>query len=379
MTTTSTTAAPTTTSSSTTTSTTTTTLPPTTTTTLPPGLVESAACKLPERAYTGVGIGFPRNGDRLQSVGAVQVAVLFADFPDVAATRTPEEVFGLIEETEEWFAAVSYGRLEIKLIPHLEWLPMANPAASYSDAIGTYDGHKAWIQEATDLADPDFDFTDVDEVVVMATPNAEVIGYGPTWTGGDFDDGAIFPDGQYITNGVTSGFDLLYWGFLWLPHEMGHSLSFVDLYSYAGGPGFTGHFTLMNDIAAEAPEYLAYERWHAGWLDDEQVLCVESDFSWTITPIEEVGGTKALMIPVGPSRAVVVESRRAIGYDSDLSREGAIVYVVDTSIYSGEGTIQLANDQQALGAGDSATVDGITITVLESTAEGDTVAVMVGG
>ena len=61
-------------------------------------------------------------------------------------------------------------------------------------------------------------------------------------------------DGVGIPNGITSGADLVNWGFLWLNHEVGHSLGLADLYSYETGfAAFTGHFSIMNDIGGEAP------------------------------------------------------------------------------------------------------------------------------
>lgn len=362
-------------SSTTAPTTTTTTLPQPTTTTLPDGLLETAACRIPDMSYSGVGVGFPRSTDRLQPAGDVQVAVLLVDFPDVPATRTPDEAFALLDGVEEWFETVSYGNLHVEMIPHLEWLRMANPASVYADAIRTYDDHMNWIEEAATLADPDVDFDGIDEIVVLATPRAEVIAYGPTWTGGTFQDGWFELDGTRIMNGVTSGFDILYWGDKWLPHEMGHSLSFVDVYDYDGGPGFSGEFSMMNDIGGEAPEYFAWERWHAGWLGDDQVWCIGDDTSVTLGAVETDGGVKAVVVPVGDSRVVVVESRRAIGYDSALTREGAIVYVVDTSIPSGYGTIEVMNGQQALREGQSVTVDDITVTVTRTSDGDDTVEI----
>jgi len=364
----------------TTSTTTTTTLPPTTTTTtLTPGTQEIRACQIREEHFggIGVGVGFPRMGWRLQPTGMIQVAVLFTDFDDAVANRTPEEAFALIDGTVEFFETVSYGRLQVEFIPHLEWLRVAEPAAFYADAITGYHGHKEWIEEAVTLADAAYDFSEIDEIVVIATPEAEIIGYGPTWTGGQFADGWIDADGARITNGVTSGLDILYWGFLWLPHEMGHSLSFVDMYDYDGGPGFTGEFSLMNDIAAEAPEYLAWERWHAGWLDDDQIVCLADDATVTLEPVELPGGTKAAVVPIGTTRAVVIESRRAIGYDSALQREGAIVYVVDTTVYSGYGTVEVMNGQQALREGESVTVDGVTVTVVSADESSDTIEIVV--
>ena len=368
----------TTTTSTTTTTTTTTTLPPTTSTAIT-GLQEIGACRLPDLAFNGVGIGFPRSTERLQPIGDVQVAVLFTDFADAPAVQTPQEIYAHLDGVEEFFEAVSYGRLRVELFPHFEWLRMSGPVADYAASITSYEEHKDWIEEAAAAADPVIDFSGVDEIVVIATPQATAIPYGPTWTGGEFTDGWIELDGERIYNGVTSGYDLLHWGYLWLPHEMGHSLSFVDLYAFEGPPdGFTRPFSLMDDIASEAPEYLAWERWHAGWLDDDQILCVDGGTTATITPIEETGGVKALVVPIHDTRAVVVESRRAIGYDTALSREGAVAYVVDTAIASGYGPVQVLNDRRALRAGDSIEFEYVTITVVESTEVGDTVQVVVG-
>ena len=59
----------------------------------------------------------------------------------------------------------------------------------------------------------------------------------------------------------------------WLNHELGHSMGLPDSYSYEGAGGFTRPFSLMDLINSVAPEFLAWERWQLGWLDDEQVRC----------------------------------------------------------------------------------------------------------
>ena len=90
-----------------------------------------------------------------------------------------------------------------------------------------------------------------------------------------------------------------------------------------------------------------------------------------------------MMIPVSESKVVVVESRRPLGYDAGLVKSGALVYTVDTSIYSGEGTLVvhplLANDpyrdQSPLAVGESVIVEGVTITVVDANEQGDTVQV----
>ena len=140
----------------------------------------------------------------------------------------------------------------------------------------------------------------------------------------------------------------------------------------------------MGFISGKAPEPLAYERWLLGWLDDSQVICQQTDNeTTTLTAIEKDGGVKAVIVPTGATSAVMIESRRALGYDSNLVKPGALVYSIDTSIPSGEGPIQVfpvkANDpyrdQSPLAVGESVTVGNVTITVTAATADSDTIQV----
>jgi hypothetical protein len=107
-----------------------------------------------------------------------------------------------------------------------------------------------------------------------------------------------------------------------------------------------------------------------------------SDASFSLTPIEQVDGTKAIMIPTGPTSLVAVESRRQSGYDTGLPKSGALVYSVDTSIESGNGPIQVYpnntdNYQSPLAVGQQVTVGKVTVSVVQSTIGSDTVRITV--
>lgn len=351
-----------------------------------------AQCKIQAYAFTNVGFGLPNPSYKLPSLGAVKTAVLFADFSDAPASQTPEELFSVISpNAEKFFNDTSYGRLNWVLEPHFVWLRLSQPSAHYGEGIRSYDGHLEFIQEAVDLAEADVDFSTVDSVIVMVPPQATNVGYGPAF-GADSGQG-YQADGKVFSNGVTSGADLPAWGFLWLNHESGHTMGLPDLYAYQYDGNnydnlhrFVGGFGLMGFIDGKAPEYFAFERWQLGWLDDAQIFCQpEGEQTTTISAIETSGGIKAVIIPVSQNKVVVVESRRAVGYDAELPKQGALVYTVDTSIYSGEGTLAvypvLANDpyryESPLGVGESVTVEGVTVTVLETTDQSDTVQVTV--
>ena len=296
---------------------------------------------------------------------------------DVPADRTAEEAFDLIApESAEFFAAVSYGRMDLVLHPHPAWVRLG-PSADYVAALTSFDGHRDFIAEAVTLADPDYDFSAMDAVVVIGTPNATAIGYGPTWMGYNGDGGRIDSGGAAITNGITSGADLTFWGWKWLPHEMGHSLGLPDLYMSGVDDGFTRPFGIMDLIGGAAPEHFAYERWYLGWLDDGQILCLGGDHEALLSPVESAGGVKAMMVSRTGQRAVVVESRRALGYDAGLAQEGALVYVVDVALPTFRGPIRVENDRQLLQAGESITVEGVTVTVAATSPDGDIVRIAV--
>jgi hypothetical protein len=98
----------------------------------------------------------------------------------------------------------------------------------------------------------------------------------------------------------------------------------------------------MGLISGAGQDLFGWEKWILGWLSDDQVVCVNSGVnSALLTPIETAGGTKLFTMPISKTAAIVVESRRAIGYDKNLPKTGPLVYIVDTNMPSGTGTIKV--------------------------------------
>ena len=119
-----------------------------------------------------------------------------------------------------------------------------------------------------------------------------------------------------------------------------------------------------------------------------------------LAPITQPGDGVALaVVPLTAHNVIVVESRRMTGYDSatewvdpgtrarttfpGLVSEGVLVYTVDTFISSGELPVKVAGDSgdsevddfPVLGPGDSVTLRGYTITVMDD--DGDTHTVLI--
>lgn len=349
-------------------------------------------CKLPiADGRGGVAIGgFPKYSDRIVSTGTVNATVIFVDFSDAVATKTPAQAYALISGATGTFTEQSYGRMSYNMTPVLQWFRMSQPSTSYSYS-GS--GHFNFIKEAVSVADATVDFSSTDSLVIITNPDLTRFTQGPAMAANT--GGGVTADGNEMLNVVTSGYDLNEWGSIWLNHEVTHTLGLVDLYSYTSSsfPGIlydVGMFSYMgfNSFESNSPGLTAWERWVLGWLDDSQVLCSnprkEGEINTLITPIGTSGGQKAVIVPVGDTKVVVVESRRASGIDSNIAKTGALVYTVDSSIASGYGPIKVfpkggSEDpylaQSPRATGESVTVSGIKVEVINSDATGDTVRI----
>ena len=352
----------------------------------------NAACRLPSRTGS-VSFGFPRSTTRLRPTGTVRATVLFVDFSDAPATRTPENVLNIIQPASgAYFSAQSYGAMSLVLEPQRRWLRMSKPSTQYGWPNNvTFAAQRALLQEAADLAAPFTDMTAADLLVVMTNPDAGAITFGPALVPNPGDGIRVPGRSTTIDNATNSGRDLSGWGGLWLSHEMGHLLSLPDLYDFAPPtPAQTnlhvGEWSIMGLISGRGAELTAFERWQLGWLADEQLVCapVAATSLVVLSPIAQLGGTKAVLVPLTATSALVVESRRALGYDARLTQTGALVYLIDTQVANGRGTMRILPVDDAdqskltrvLTPGQSVNIGGSSITLVSRTDGADVVRVV---
>jgi len=111
-------------------------------------------------------------------------------------------------------------------------------------------------------------------------------------------------------------------------HETGHLLGLPDL--YVDRVPSSQHTWDIMTAARRGGGLFAWHRWKLGWLDSDQIVCLagRGTVAATIKPIEEAGGTKALISRVGRA-AVVVELRRPLHEEASICRGGVLVYRVD--------------------------------------------------
>ena len=355
-----------------------------------------ADCKLPiadGRGDVSIG-GWPRIDERLKSTGGVIATVVMVDFPDAPASMTPTDAFARISPSADVFNEMSYGKLSYTFKPQLKWYRMSKKSTDYVAGGWTFIKHRDYIVEAAKLADVDIDFSKTDSLIILANPDSTGIGNsGPAFAA--IRKNGITLDGKYISNGATSAYDLNNWKSIWLNHEVTHTLGLVDLYAFTqsnpanryDGLRYTGEFSYMgfSSYESNAPSLFAFERWNLGWINDSQIKCLKDAKSTElISPVQTSGGVKAVIIPISRTKAVVIESRRAIGIDKNIAKSGALVYVVDSSIQSGQGPVRVfpsdvSSDPRYLKApralGESVTTEGITVKVTKSDDSGDTVEI----
>ena len=373
----------------------------------------------------------------LSASGALRVAVLFVDFPDAAADHsTQEEADVGLPHVEQYLEASSYGKLDVEFVPVHRWLRADHTAEENVERYGHHllEAHGELTNRAVQQASGDLDISTVDAVMVVFPSSHFETGtaYAPRDVGGKRmpvmwlntfpverprvprfwgADGANqigqfvglpslfrYPGRPDIQPAASETWVYADWGLMNLdsyflaPRE--HA-GLVEVWHYADGTTGTGH-----NYRLRPEEMLAWNRWHLDWLEEDQVSCVTGhDATVELSPIAEPGdGVAMVVIPQNSYSAIVLESRRELGYDADrqirlqdgtrgtlpnLVEEGVLAYTVNTSLGSGQspisfagssGSVWLAEDP-VLAVGESIVVRGYEIAVTADSGNTHTVRI----
>ena len=357
----------------------------------------------PQRHFTS---GFPLYKERAVLTQNPTIQVVAVDFADLQGKNSPkvdleEEIqfvssFFERQATNEikinWSIPESYVRLPKKVTDY------GLGGEFFTNKNWSPDNSFAYAREAIRLADPGIDFSNASIIALVVPPQVtrEQIGAFIAQSG---EPGQEFKTNEkdiynlLIMSGPhgSKDYELLNWA-----HETGHMFGLTDIRDTTDhtkqDSSDLGVFDLMNSMIA--PELLAWNRYMLGILNDDQVRCVTKPEPTThfLAPVaKRTTETKMIVIPISKYKAVIVESRRNLGYDVNLgsANEGAIVYTLDTTIPYRKSTMKLvpspsATDttwrrDAALKLNESVSIWGYKITNIESGDFGDVVKVEKAG
>lgn len=357
-----------------------------------PGEADHDRCRIPQvpqdrNGYLGRhSTAFPLVVENLRPDQHVRLAVIpvdWSDFPGDPADLPRK--YEHVKTFMRYYEAASEGHLSFDAQWPETWYRLP-------DSIGDYpqpemsDFNTKLAQDSIDIVDPQIDFSAIDIVVLIfpdfppiLTTNTDYA-FGSTQNfnrydgpeprrttsaegvvrnyigGGNFFDHRLRPVWSYYVHEAAHTFNLADW--YMREANMGVPEYGEDL-TYSIGP--LNAWGVMSSQDGPSRTFVAWTRWLAGWLEDDQVACFEKSgilehgaFDVELVALDvDAEGDKAVIIRTGPHRGVVVESRRPVFPDHDLvyyeivgrSPQGLIVYEVDATKGNADGTLSLVPPQ----------------------------------
>ena len=348
--------------------------------------------------------GFPLPEWVAPSTGVVHLAVLFMDFPNAQATHsTHQEVEFSLPYMEEYLEQASYNRLDLEFHVLHEWLRAEGNYQNYLR--GSWLGLEA-SSLSVELARKRIDLSNADAVMTVF-PSDQFTRADATGnvTVGD----KLVPTFRMNIQPIRPRRAITSDGWI-AAHEFVHVLGLADLYRRLGyflgpKPGGTSilevHFGVMGlqalvflpdsdprldpqyllpaatttDYLSRYMEMLGWSRWQLGWILSDEMRCInERDTTVVLEPISgDRRGVLLAAIPITSTKMIVLENRRPLGRDrhSLFFNGGLLVYTVDVPLddlplkLAGDNGDGVIGDYPLLAAGESVTIWGYRITVLD--------------
>jgi len=296
--------------------------------------------------------GFPRIAPAIQHVGNVKWALIPIDFPDLRGDQDfKSRIDGQTKKLSDWFFTVSEGKLSVDWSIHDKWITLPKETRNYSIefSVNLRDSAngETLFRDAMAAADPEFDFTNIQQVVFILPKGQTFVKEGSQgfpWDRAVINlktkEGSV--DGFAMAGAIFDDSGREYWSY-WA-HEFGHSIGLAHI-GYSRGMGIPpfNPWDLMGGQDGPSKELSGWLRFLIGWLESDKVYCktigINKEIELTLLPINSTeSGIKLAVVPLPSGKALVVESRRVTPFSckTNTKRDGVLAYVYDPKLMHGE-------------------------------------------
>ena len=305
--------------------------------------------------------GFPHSDDIIPNIGIAKFIFIPIEFPDAPGTTDfLTHMQGQMKKVQQWYTDYSGGKLKIEITTTNKWIRAPHEAAYYDTgkscpncANPFAEVWNSYAQEFINAGGNQFDYTGVHGVFFVFPKDAktkisyELLGRGVELKTPQGNKNLFFwANGEYGYNLESKQKEPYSRFYSYWIHELLHSQG-IPL--HAPGNGF--QTSLATDQSGDSAVLDAWETFLMGWLEDQQVYCAPleklTNSIVILEPIDVPGtGLRMASVPLNSHEALIVESRRPIGYSSGWDKEdsGIFVYLLDTT---------KDNDRSAESSGDS--------------------------
>lgn len=321
------------------------------------------------------------------------IPVDFADLRGESNWRARVETE--MKNVSEFYSLISYGKMKIEWKVYENWITLPGSSKDYSIPFsGEYVTTEFFWKNAINEADKYIDFKGIMSVNLVLPKGQAIVkesAQGFPWTGdirNHYSSEAKFNSftilGDYFEKPWTH-----YWAY-WV-HEYGHVIGIPHLGGSRWAYSFQPYDLMGNqDVARDISGWSRFAV--TKWIEDDWVYCksksnIESELFY-LSPLNSTSNsTKLAVIPLDRSQTLILESRRINElpnlvpnyaevpylkgtyplFDQYRVRNGVFAYIYDSSLGHNEEYLRLATNggNPILAAGDSFSIGGITVKVLE--------------
>jgi hypothetical protein len=319
-----------------------------------PKVASADACRMLDRrsgaTYQKNNVAFPLSKDLIPATGQTEFTFIPIDFVDAPGSKEElEDIKRQVEALVNWYDYFSDGRLSIKTNQITTWYRAPKRSLDYALATPSVssDGMSRKLDEER-MNEIIQDF--LKSAGPVSSDSMAIIFHMTSQNKSNIEEGALgrngirnFQNDRSLVYWVSGNFHYkeranlgdsrpFYWAALWI-HELLHSQGIV---LHAPGNGLFGGLGQNQGGSSWALD--AWETFLLGWTDDSNVYCLprEQVDGQTIfmQPLEIKGDKYGIaIVPINDTEALVVESRRPVGYSEkwNASDKGIFVYRLNTA------------------------------------------------